>query len=101
MFLGGHTDRDPVKLFRRCGSEEALFIPREVVPKQTPDIIKTETRFSPEGTSCIRCPQNGCPFQLRHLTETSKSASWTKMELSTRSSFRITKMEPNGSMLQI
>ena len=33
MFLGGHTDRDPVKLFRRCGSEEALFLPREVVPK--------------------------------------------------------------------
>jgi hypothetical protein len=43
MFLGGHSDRDPVNLFRRCGSEEALFLPREVVPKQTPDIIKTET----------------------------------------------------------
>ncbi len=25
---------------------------------------KTETHFLSEGTSCIRCPQNGCPFQI-------------------------------------
>ena len=40
-------------------------------------------------------------FKLRHLMETSKSAPWTMMESSTRSSSRVTKMEPNGSTLQI
>src|SRR2546429_6384788 len=64
-------------------------------------LSRIETHFSSEGTSCIRCPQNGCPFQLRHLTETSKSAPWTMMESSTRSSSRVAEMEPNGSMLQI
>jgi hypothetical protein len=31
-------DRDPVKLFRRCGSDEAVFLPSEDILKQTPDI---------------------------------------------------------------
>jgi len=35
-----NTDRDSVKLFRRCGSDEAVFLSREDVPKQTPDILK-------------------------------------------------------------
>jgi hypothetical protein len=65
---------------------------REVVPKQTPDIIKNRNALFIGGTSCIRCPQNGCPFQLRHLTERSKSAPWTMMESSTRSSSRVAKM---------
>jgi hypothetical protein len=25
VFFCGHTDRDPVKLFRRCGSDETIF----------------------------------------------------------------------------
>jgi hypothetical protein len=54
-----------------------------------------------EGTPCIRCPQDGCPFQLRHLTETSRSAPWTMMESSTRSCSRVASMETNGSMLQM
>jgi hypothetical protein len=31
-------DRDPVKLFRRCGSDEAVFLPSEDILKQAPDI---------------------------------------------------------------
>jgi hypothetical protein len=62
---------------------------------------QVETHFLSEGTSWIRCPRNGCPFQLRHLTEISKSASWTMMESSMRSRSPVTKMEPNGWMLQI
>jgi len=62
--------------------------------------IEAETHFSSEGTSCIRCPQNGYPLQLRHSTEISKFASWAMMASSTRSYRPVTKMEPNGSMLQ-
>jgi hypothetical protein len=72
---------------------------RQVVPEQTSNMIGGQTHFSSEGTSCIRCPRNGCRFQLRHLTEISKSASWTMTDWSTRSCSPVTKMEPNGSML--
>jgi hypothetical protein len=58
---------------------------------------QVETHFLSEGTSWIRCPRNGCPFQLRHLTEISKSASWTMMESSMRSRSPVTKMEADAS----
>jgi hypothetical protein len=51
--------------------------------------LRSPLPLSIGGYSCIRCPQDGCPFQLRHLTETSRSAPWTMMESSTRSCSRV------------
>jgi hypothetical protein len=87
---------------KRSRERNHFSFAREVVPKQTPDIIKNRNALFIGGVRHAFVARRMVdPFQLRHLTETSKSAPWTMMESSTRSSSRVTKMEPNVSMLQI